>query len=188
MSPRALLSSVFALPAVLAIGCGNPALDVRIDALGGEVPGVEPSEYHRPGQPCLLCHGPYKGAEPELAIGGTIFAIPAKSDDDAFTPVEGVTVTLTDAFRVEKTVKTNCIGNFYIKKDDWDPGFPLQAKIDCGKGTVPRYMSTRISRAGSCADCHTGKQDQGSPGWVYCVDEAKSPFKGPGKDCPGIPQ
>ena len=60
-------------------------------------------------------------------------------------------------------------------------------EIECGEGTNPRYMTTRISRGGACAECHKGKQDQGSPGWIYCVGDGKSPFKGPGKDCPGIP-
>src|SRR6185369_14057082 len=144
-----------------------------------------------PGQPCLLCHGPYGGAKPEMSVAGTIFAIP---DPEGKKPlgVEGVKVTITDSFGDTKTKKTNCIGNFYIKADEWQPGFPLAAKIEYptpgGSGTTPVYMSSRIGRDGSCAGCHVGERSESSPGWVFCVDETPSPFPPPPDSCKGVPQ
>ena len=175
-------------------------LDVKIAAHGGEVTGVEPSEFHRPGQPCLACHGVYGGASPLMSIAGTIFAAPIEKLP---TPVEGVNVVITDAFgnkngkgptETPPERKTNCVGNFFFTKDEFNPGFPLEAKIECptkpgSVDTTGHYMSSRISREGSCGACHDGKRDQGSPGWVYCVDSPSlSPFKPPGQDCPGVPK
>src|SRR5690606_33596927 len=96
-APRAALSIplVAALAALGATACGDPVLDARIEALGGEVDGVEPGEFHRPGQPCVLCHGKYGGEEPEMSVGGTIFAIPTTPDNEnEVIPVEGVKVLL----------------------------------------------------------------------------------------------
>jgi hypothetical protein len=160
--------------------------------LPDEVPGVAQSEYHRPGQPCLLCHGPYGGAKPEMSVAGTIFAIP---DPEGKHPlgVDGVKVTITDSFGDVKTKKTNCIGNFYITADEWEPGFPLAAKIEyptpggAKDATTPAYMTTRIGRDGSCAGCHQGARSESSPGWVYCLQADTDPFPAPDKSCPGVP-
>jgi hypothetical protein len=192
---------LLSLPAALLLAaCGNPVLDGKIAALGGEVTGVQPSEYHRPGQPCLDCHGVYGGASPRMSIAGTIFAAPIEKLP---TPVEDVNIVITDAFGSKNGAsptqppppkKTNCVGNFFFSTDDFDPGFPLEAKIECpmapgSMNTNARYMSSRVSREGSCGTCHQGARTQGSPGWIFCVDDpAQSPFKGPGKDCPGVPK
>jgi hypothetical protein len=168
-------------------GCGNPVIDQKVAALPPEVAGVKESEWHRPGQPCLLCHGPYGGAKPEMSLAGTVFATPGKSP----TPVGDVTVTITDSFGDVKTKKTNCIGNFFITAEEWQPGFPLAAKIEypavSGSGTTPAYMSTRIGREGSCAACHQGRRGEDSPGSIYCLDATTDPFPKPAHDCPGVP-
>lgn len=174
--------------ALLPLGCGNPAVDVRIDALGEEKSGVEPGEFHRPGQPCVLCHSTYYGAEPEMSVGGTIYATP-KQD----IPVAGVRVTMIDAQGDARTVTTNCIGNFFIPKESWDPLFPLHAEIEFDvpgtEGLEKRaVMATRINRDGSCAGCHEGAPNQGSPGRVYCaLDSAGYDFPEPDASCPGAP-
>ncbi len=180
------------LPALvlLAAGCGNPAIDQQIAALPPEVPGVPQSEFHRPGQPCLLCHGAYVGATPEMSVAGTVFGTPVEAGQDP-TPVGNVTVTITDSFGVVQTKVTNCIGNFYITTDEWLPGFPLAAKIEypslSGTGTTPTYMNTRIGRDGSCAGCHFGARALDTPGVVYCVDAPADPFPPPGSSCQGVP-
>lgn len=180
------------LPLLLAgLGaCSNPVVDQKVEALGPEVAGVEPSEWHRPGQPCLLCHGPYGGAKPEMSVAGTVFATPEKKAKD-LVGVEEVVVTITDSFGDVVEKKTNCIGNFFITTEEWRPGFPLAAKIEYpdpggGDGTTPAYMATRIGRDGSCAGCHEGPASETSPGAVYCVHADKSPFPKPGDDCPGV--
>lgn len=188
LKPRSLVTLVLMIGSVA--GCGNPAIDDKVAVLGPEVEGVEPSQYHRPGQPCLLCHGPYGGAKPEMSVAGTIFAIPPRKGKPG-VGVENVIVTITDSFGDVKTKKTNCIGNFFIKADEWQPGFPLAAKIEYpdpggGKGTTPAYMSTRIGRDGSCAGCHEGPRSESTPGGVYCVDATESPFPEPDENCPGV--
>ncbi len=155
---------------VASAGCGNPVIDKRIEDLGPEIEGVEPGEFHRPGQPCVLCHSSYEGAEPEMAVGGTIFATPNRK-----LPVDKVTVTLTDALGDSRSATTNCIGNFFIKKEDWDPAFPLKAEVVYGVPGTDQLkavtMESRISRDGSCAGCHVGTRNQGSPGWVWLEEE-----------------
>lgn len=203
-SPR--IAACAALIAAVA-GCGNPAADTRIEALGGENPNVEPSEYHRPGQPCVLCHGVYEGAEPQLSIGGTVFA-----DQASLLPVEGVQVVLTDTRGISKTVTTNCAGNFFVEAGTWDdagrypdPQYPLAADIRCptydpetgapildpitGEPVVRvKSMGSVISRDGSCASCHDmfkGATND-STGIIYCNAPGEvNPFPPIRSDCPG---
>ncbi len=186
---RSTSALAFASLAALA-GCGDPAIDQQVAALPPEVSGVPTSEFHRPGQPCLLCHGPYEGASPQFSVAGTVFATPVPMGGTA-TSVGGVVVTITDSFGDTRTKTTNCIGNFFITTDEWLPGFPLAAKIEypslSGTGTTPAYMSTRIGRDGSCAGCHHGERAPDTPGVVFCVDAPADPFPVPGSDCPGVP-
>src|SRR5689334_11225211 len=122
MRPALFLATALAstaLAAALLAGCGNPVQDARIAALGPEDPNVPPSNVHRPGQPCLLCHGPYKGASPEMTVAGTIYGYafdPDNSDADPI-PVQDAVVELHDAYGntpIDETtneklvIKTNC--------------------------------------------------------------------------------
>ncbi len=179
---------LFALFALFAGACGNRAVDEKIAALGDELPGVEPSEFHRPGQPCVLCHGEYLREEPIMTVAGTIHAFPAQDNP---LPVKGVKVKLTDAFGEKFERGTNCAGNFFITKEEWIPAFPLRAEIEYpvpeGLGSTKRVvMSTRISRDGSCAGCHTGPPTQGTPGWVTCAESNPvPPFPPQEPSCPG---
>lgn len=156
--------------ALLLAGCPSPTEDTIIESLGPEVSGVPVNEHHRYGQPCLACHDAYLGAEPLLAVGGTVFATPT----DEVT-VEGATVQLTDATGSQVTARTNCSGNFFIEVADWTPVFPLRAVVTC---TLPdgrtrrNVMGTRIERDGSCASCHTNEAPgQDTPGRLFCTDE-----------------
>lgn len=182
--------------AAALVGCGNPSADVRIEALGPEAPGVEPSENHRPGQPCVLCHSAYGGAEPEMAVGGTIYSIPTAMEDATGqvvqpVPVFGATVILFDAFGTKKTATSNCVGNFWIPTSDWEPAFPIYAEVSFelpGTGQQKRTaMSSWIQRDGSCATCHAGERNQGSTGRVFLLAEPPaSPFPVP-PQCGGAP-
>lgn len=179
--------------AVGASACGNPAVDSRIAALGDEVPNIKPSEFHRAGQPCELCHSKYGGAEPEISVGGTIFATPLKDAAALPTAVQGAVVTLIDAEGVVKTATTNCAGTFFMTREQWDPSFPLRVELSYpppggGVGLKPATpMSSRISRDGSCAGCHFGPRTQGTPGYVFCEEDPSTPFPVP--SCPeaGVP-
>ncbi|MFO0619308.1 MAG: hypothetical protein U0414_42360 [Polyangiaceae bacterium] len=181
-----------AVAGAVAPACSNPVVDAQIEALGGEQDGVPQGPFHRPGQPCVLCHSPYYGA-PEFAVGGTVFA---DQKGESFKTVDNVEVVLTDSIGETRTLTTNCIGNFYVRKQDWDPQFPLAAEIRYpvydpntgeamldSEGQVVRKvkaMGSYISRDGSCAHCHTlyghGPTKSptgdilyyGSAGWIYC--------------------
>ncbi len=178
-----------------AAGCGNPVTDNAIEAWGGELPDVPAGEHHRPGQPCVLCHSVAGGASPEMVLGGTVFA-----DQQSFVPVEGAKVIVFDSVGDRFEMTTNCIGNFYLPRDDRAPLFPLAVEVHCPtydasgeKLEVEKVVSMNswISRDGSCATCHalTGVSDR-STGWVYCngPDEiASNPYPPVSDDCPGKP-
>lgn len=207
VASRALSRSLAALMFAAALGgvfaaCDNPVVDAKIEALGGEREGVEQSEYHRPGQPCVLCHSTYEGASPQMVIGGTVF-----SDPGTFQrPVEDVDIVLYDAVGDVYTAKTNCIGNFYIEKGDRVPQFPLAAEIRCptysasGEKLVDAMnrpirkvisMNSWLSRDGSCATCHSlnGRQVD-SVGWLYCNDPTEvvsNPYPDVPDTCAGKP-
>jgi hypothetical protein len=183
--------------ALAAVACGNPAIDQRIELLGEENPNVEPSEFHRPGQPCVLCHSAYEGADPPISIGGTIFA-----DTEDTLPVENVEVVLTDAVGEQRVKSTNCIGNFFLTEEEWMPQYPVAAEIryplydDTGSVVenadgVPerrqKTMDSFISRDGSCATCHTlDGRELNSTGWIYCLAPGDvNPFPPVADTCPG---
>lgn len=178
-----------ALAAASAIlgGCGNPAVDARVELLGEEVAGVEPSAYHRPGQPCVLCHSQYGGAEPEMSIGGTVYA----TRDDTI-PANNVAVVLVDAAGTSPNVavKTNCAGNFFVTKDQWDPTYPVYAEIQFrlpdAESDKRAAMGTWIQRDGSCSTCHLGDRNQGSAGRIFCQPTMPDPpFEAPtAETCP----
>jgi hypothetical protein len=173
--PSLLLSGALALAAA---GCPSPYNDDRIEALGGECSDVPESEFHRVGQPCVLCHGDYADDSPAMSVAGTIFATRTLA-----TPVEGVKIFLTDSQGKTFETQTNCIGNFHVETDQWEPAFPLHVEIECPnpddeEDPFRLSMGSRISRDGSCAGCHygrpgfnaAGERDYGSPGWVYCSE------------------
>ncbi len=154
-------------------GCPNPVQDREIEALGGECSDIPEGDFHRPGQPCVLCHGDYYQAGPNMSIGGTVFATRSQA-----TPVEGVEIILTDSLGTSPPVpvQTNCIGNFFVDSDDWTPAFPINVQMICPNPDEPDdprrvVMGTRITRDGSCAGCHVDRPGtrKDSPGWIYCA-------------------
>jgi hypothetical protein len=184
------------LAALLGLAaCGNPVVDNAIEEWGGEVPGVDPSEHHRPGQPCVLCHSVAGGASPRMALGGTVFA-----DQRSFLPVEGVRVIVYDAVGDVYEMESNCIGNFYLEYEDPVPQFPLAVEIKCplyAADGSPREgevkvvsMNSWISRDGSCASCHSLRGTQAdSTGWIFCNDPGAietNPYPAVPASCPGV--
>ena len=177
IAPALVISCSIAL--ATAAGCANPIADAQILELGLEDPAVPPSDIHRPGQPCLLCHGPGKGTGPEMAVAGTVFAYPYDlgAEDGDPIPAVGVEVEISDSLDSSPPTKpvTNCAGNFYVTTQEWRPAFPLRVSIryQVAPNDTDRVpMDTRISRDGSCAGCHEGEPNQGSPGWIFCAERA----------------
>jgi hypothetical protein len=141
-----LVSGVVAL----APGCKyDPVYDDEVKALGKETPGG-PDEYHRPGQPCGLCHRQGGVAKTDFSIAGTIFA-----GLDNLTGVDSARIDLVDSKGtsppVENPVITNCVGNFFVLRSDWDPAFPIAVRVTKG---VSETMRSQIGRTSSCGDCH----------------------------------
>ena len=183
MIPRVKACCAIAASLVLGalVGCADPVREAYVDALGPEDPAVPQSDIHRPGQPCLLCHGPFGGVEPDMAVAGTIYAysFDANDPDAEPIPVEDVIIEISDSFgnSPPEPPRTNCAGNFYIEKEDWNPSSPLRVAIRYPVPGDPDgarvSMGTRISRDGSCAGCHTNKPpNQGTPGWVFCTQRS----------------
>lgn len=133
--------------------CIDPAHDAAVDALGGEAAGVRRGPTHRPGQPCLTCHGGSGPGEPDMVVGGTIHAARGGS-----APLEGVTITLTDATGAQRSSVSNAVGNFYVFASEWSPVFPLSVTLSYGDERAE--MTTPIGRDGSCASCHRGAGDR----------------------------
>jgi hypothetical protein len=186
-TPACLGATPAFVAACLALGCANPAVDSRIEALGEEPnPDLQDFQYHRPGQPCVLCHGEYEEEDPVMSVGGTIFQTPMNR-----LPVEGAVIRIWDSAGETRTATTNCVGNFWIPKEEWDPLFPLHVEVEyqaAGSDTFRvEPMATRISRDGSCATCHqdmTPKTQQYTPGWVYCTVDPTFQFRPVSQDCP----
>jgi mono/diheme cytochrome c family protein len=143
-----------AIAAVLAFaGCtADPVQKDAVSALGKEKGAA--NETHRAGQPCGVCHQSGGDATSDFSIAGTIFAGPG-----SLVGVEGARVDLVDSAGtsppVDKPILTNCVGNFFVLRSDWNPAYPIAVRVS--KNGVSRTMQTEIARASSCADCHTAK-------------------------------
>lgn len=167
------MRALTAIVLLSSAACFNPVESDLSDSLGPEAPGVEESEFHRFGQPCLACHD-RGGESPHFSVAGTVFA--TQNED---IPVAGAKVILVDADgqRFEKT--TNCAGNFFIEPDQFTPQYPMHVEIECPlpDGSVRRaVMGTRIGRDGSCAGCHDkGPPSPTSPGRVFCLPAQPDP-------------
>lgn len=145
---------------------------------------------HRPGQPCLICHGPGHFPRPpgevEFQVGGTVYGGIADLEDEGLS---GVEVELTDADGFVVTAVTNRTGNFLVSVDgdvaagtQLEPGwfavpsalqFPLRAVIR--RDGDEQEMRTNIWRSGSCAHCHGPGPGVDSVGRVYLYDEGAQP-------------
>ena len=178
---------LFAILALLS--CGDPVRDGQLGALPNENPNIPVGEFHRAGQPCVLCHspgGPASGSS--FAIAGTIFAQP----QDA-VGVEGATVAFTDTTGSTFTATTNCVGNFFVPRPGssapgptWDPQFPIFVRVF--KNGLARTMQGQIGRERSCANCHNDPQagtDEiySSVGHIYLYLASDTPPPAP-NDCP----
>jgi hypothetical protein len=157
---------------VLALAsCSDPVTDGQISALPGENPVAPIGEFHRAGQPCVLCHnpnGPASGSP--FAVAGTVFARP----QDA-VGLGNITVAMTDSAGSKFTVQTNCVGNFFVPRPGtgngaptWDPEFPIYVRI-YDKNGLARTMQGQIGRERSCGGCHSDPNLKFDPASQYRV-------------------
>jgi hypothetical protein len=143
--------------------CVDASHDLQVQALGSEVPGVAPGPLHRPGQPCLVCHGAEGPSSHLLVVAGTVYGTQRGSP-----PSLGARVIVEDVDGTSFSATTNSAGNFYISDHDWSPTFPLLVEVAHGADTRP--MVTYIARDGSCSSCHGALPTPSSPGPVYVSD------------------
>jgi hypothetical protein len=148
--------------AALCVSCFDPVHSDEVAAQGGEQAGVPTGRFHRPGQPCLVCHGGKGPGSPEFEIAGTVYML----RDNGSDPAAGAVVVITDSSSPPNTVKmrpSNNAGNFYLEKDRETLTYPLHVEINDSR-IVPdkegspdggiRAMVTPIGRNGGCAFCH----------------------------------
>ena len=141
------VASLLLLLLVVPASCADPVHDDDVKALGGETPGVPPGPLHRPGQPCLTCHGGDGPAGSEFSVAGTVYLL---QDQDVAAP--NAVVTIEDVNGVAGSAVTNMAGSFWVNADTWRPTYPL--KVSLKYLTLTARMNGAIGRAGSCADCH----------------------------------
>jgi hypothetical protein len=174
----------------------DPVHRTNVNQLGDERDDLYPveSEFHRPGEPCALCHSDKGPADRVFVLGGTIFWGPERYDrrvDQAYVRFRGPDFTT-------KCFVTNCNGNFYVEAADYkNLRFPLLVSVERVRnpaGNSPddqrqleggsfREMTSHIGREASCATCHIlNLRDFASPGQVRMfnteaqVDAAKVPL------------
>jgi len=152
------------------------------EALGGEILGLHHGPLHRPGQPCLVCHGENSSwGQNTFELAGTVFERAADRRG-----VGGVDVVLADVNGSEYIAKTNSTGNFFITVDSGvrtprkgrngelvipqGLSFPLHVTIR--NGSNEQKMQSLVWRNSSCADCHRGPANDLSNGPIYMQAEA----------------
>jgi hypothetical protein len=185
-------------PVVVLAACidSDPVHTSAVNALGAEYAGIPQGQFHRAGQPCLLCHGGQGPASQKFVVAGTIFFGPSETNN-APPPigVDNVQVLILDdtGSQPVNPPTTNCVGNFYSSPGDWAPGhpqFPLIVRI-VGDANGQHYdvpMSSHIGRDGSCAGCHQLPDDTNfyrTPGIVHLSGQDNPNFKG--DTCPVSP-
>jgi hypothetical protein len=153
----------FACVAAAAIaGCQDATHDMEVAALGGENPSVPQGPLHRPGQPCLVCHGGSGPASQVFSVAGTVYLYEADTNQAGV----GATVQLEDATGSAWHLTTNSAGNFFVLASDWTPTYPMSVP-SVSQGSNMQFMSTLDNRAGSCASCHGLQPGPESVGPVY---------------------
>jgi hypothetical protein len=178
----------------------DPVHDGNIKSLGPDTELPE-TEYHRPGQPCLVCHGAKGPAKSRFSIGGTVYYLPDDPKREP-VPVDGADVLIRDAFGADLRVRTNCKGNFFIRYctkatcPGYAPGeYTLSAEVTypffvtVAKDGNYKQMQGHVGRDGSCAGCHRDPPFYDSPGHVFLysspgdIPGGKVPPPGP---CPPV--
>ncbi len=177
-----MLALLSVLATALLDGCADPVHNAEVAALGPEANGVPPGPTHRPGQPCLTCHGGEGPGGLTFVTAGTVY-VNQYSPDAGSTALNGGVVHLVDSEGHTFDSKTNTVGNFYVTTDQWSPVFPLgdrsmdaglvgsacipatspdteygglisvAAPPDAGCKNFPTTMASSIDRGGVYASC-----------------------------------
>ncbi|MEM6786117.1 MAG: hypothetical protein AAF715_01260 [Myxococcota bacterium] len=178
---RAGVVSLGLIAAAATTSCEDPLRERQIAELGPEEANFPPSAIHRVGQPCVLCHSDYLGAEPQMVFGGTVFLEPDPEDPEApLVGVPGYEIRLLDSrgqITPEGLITTNECGNFWVTEEQFKPAYPVRTEIhgpslnDAERRVQISSMSTRIGRDGSCGGCHAEPRSPLSPGAIFIPRE-----------------
>lgn len=183
----------------------NPVHRAGVNNLGPERDDLYPpdSEFHRPGEPCALCHSKDGPADSEFVLAGTIFwwddpnDVQNRSYNDR---VDQAYVRVLDANQARKCFVTNCNGNFFVRREDFPRiTFPLLVSVERTKepgkndneSIAIRRMTGHVGRESSCAICHIqGIRDFASPDQIRLFD-SEDQFKRANVKiaaCPPLPE
>lgn len=139
-----------------------------VSQLGPEASSIPKGEFHRAGQPCVVCHGDDGPANEKFSIAGTVFYGP-NTTGIGLIGASGATVYLEDDNQTKFQVTTNCVGNFWVRPQDWQPAFPVLVTVagpTAGNGMAQRSMNSHIGREPSCGMCHQVASYPTQPGAV----------------------
>lgn len=160
----------------LLSACVDPEHDSQVDDLGPEVEGVPAGPLHRPGQPCLTCHGKEGPADQEFSIAGTVYY-----EQKSTQPMPNVLVHVIDWQHNESVMATNCAGNFWVQPGDYTPLQPYATWLEyAGQHSS---MTSLSFREGSCAFCHRDPAGPSSVGHIFFRSDIGQPVPLPG-GCP----
>lgn len=179
MPNRLRLAAYVTVVAALGASCNlDPVHRAGVNNLGPEQADAYPpeSEFHRPGEPCALCHSKQGPADSTFVLAGTVFWGPENYE----RRVDQAYVRIIDGQKAHKCFVTNCNGNFFVRPEDFPSiTFPLlvdevvRAK-NPGVDETPAFtkkMGSHIGREASCATCHIlDLRDFGSPGQIRMLD------------------
>jgi cytochrome c553 len=172
MSPRMripLLLGASMVVAAIVSSCADPVHDALVASLGPENSAIPEGQYHRAGQPCTACHGPEGPAKTEFSLAGTIFWSGGVAQySGSVVGVNDATVSIVDSLGTQTQIQTNCVGNFYVLQSAQSFAFPILAAVFAGANNeYTARMTTQISRASSCGQCHTDPVSYDSPGHIF---------------------
>lgn len=178
MTRRSLFSAfVLAMLLAPATACTiDPFHSDAVAALGPETRGVRRGPLHRPGQPCLTCHGGAGPAHFVMSVAGTVY-----QQDNGRVPFANALVKLTDSRGHHIVTGTNCAGNFFVQPAEFTPVYPMWVAVSYGGQDT--NMNTPIFRWGSCGGCHVDPRGPSSPGHVF-FQLSFNKYKFPPSGCP----
>ena len=158
-----LLLAVAALSSAGTVACVDEEHDQQVAALGPDTGPRGPT--HRPGQPCLVCHGGDGPAKQVFSFGGTVVQDQGGSVES--DPAVGAIVLIEDIDGRTEGVTTNSAGNFFVTPSEFKPHYPAQMTVSSQDGSISQPMLSHVARDGSCADCHKPQPGPSSAGPVY---------------------
>jgi hypothetical protein len=150
--------------AFVTAACNDPVRNTEVSELGAEARGVPAGPLHRPGQPCLACHGGDGPADTEFALAGTVY-----QRIDGKVPLHDATMRFIDSAGAEYGVVSNCVGNFWASADNFRPVWPVWTKLEYEGNSVE--MTSAMFREGSCGECHADPASPSRVGHLYFADE-----------------